>query len=76
MCYDKDVSYSFEIYKDGQMYMISADLTTPISWFKGKKCQIKDSDKRCELIESTLKGKISEVASNIKKKLKRHGKNT
>jgi hypothetical protein len=39
--------------------MISADLTTPISWFKGKRCHIKDSEKTCELIESTFKGKIS-----------------
>lgn len=74
VCYDKDISYSFQISKDGSSYMISADLTTPISWFKGKQCIIKDTDKKCTLIQNSLGDKISEYTHQIKKKLKRHSK--
>lgn len=48
-------------------------MTTPISWVKGSECKIKDSDKKCELIEGSIKGKIEEITREVKKKLKRHG---
>lgn len=33
---------------------------------------VKDSDKKCELVESTFKGKLAEVTAGIRKKLKHH----
>jgi hypothetical protein len=34
---------------------MSADLTTPLSWIKGKDCTLDQSSKKCTLIEHNFK---------------------
>lgn len=54
--------------------MISADFTTPISWFKGSDCVIDKTEDKCLFIEKTFVEKVSDYTQNIKKKLKSHKK--
>ena len=38
-CYYKDIAYTLHLYYEHSIYSLSADLTAPISWIKGKNCK-------------------------------------
>ena len=71
VCYEKDISYAIELYKDKkELMLMSLDLTAPISWLKGEKCKISGTHKNCSRIEVNFVEKVEEIQKKFKKMLK------
>lgn len=50
ICFQKDISYSIPFIKDNSHYSLAADFTIPLSWIKGKQCQIESTAKKCNRV--------------------------
>lgn len=70
MCFEKDMAYAVEFYKDGLPYYLSVDFTTPLSWIKGTSCHIEgEGKKKCNRIEETV---VEKVKKSVKKSFRYH----